>query len=102
MDIKPGATVSVEISVPPKSEAARKTLVRICRKDARVAKHQRRLKAKRPSWQTWRRGGKMWHHQMRSRANVRLEAGARYTVHATVDVIRDLKSVARWVNVTTG
>ena len=100
MDITPGATVSVEISAPPKSDAARKTLIRIFRKDPTVAKFHRVMKAKRPSWQTWRRGGKMWHLQMKTIANVRLEKGAKYQVRATVDVIRDLQSVAGCVSVS--
>ena len=100
MDITPGATVSIEISAPPRNEAAKKTLYRICRKDAGVAKFHRRWKDKRPSWQTWIRGGKLWHHQMKSRPPLKLTAGAKYTVHATVDVIRDLESVRKWVNVS--
>ncbi len=100
MDIAPGATVVIEISRAPGNAAAQKTLTRLCRKDPRVAKHHRRQQDQRPSWETWRRGGKQWHHQMKTVPAVKLEPGAKYTVLATVDVLRDLASVERFVRVT--
>ncbi|MBN2448723.1 MAG: hypothetical protein JXO22_18500 [Phycisphaerae bacterium] len=100
MDITPGTDVSVEIKAAPAKAAAVKTLYRVCRKDPAVAKFHRVMKANRPSWQTKRRGGRMWHHQMKTRPNVQLTPGAKYTVRATLDVIRDLASVERWITVT--
>ena len=100
MDITPGKTVSIEITAEPRSAAAESTLIRVCRKDPQAAKFHRTLKRDRPSWQTWRRGGRFWHHQMRSKPAVSLTKGSRYSVFATVDVIRDLASVSRWVKVT--
>ncbi|MGD8451651.1 MAG: hypothetical protein PVJ57_07515 [Phycisphaerae bacterium] len=97
MDIAAGSNVSITITATPTGAAACKTLTRICAKDAAVRKSHRWNKRNRPSWQTWRRGGKMWHHQMKSHAPVRLEPGAQYTVRATVDVLRDLQSVERFV-----
>jgi len=99
MDVAPGTRVAVEITAAPTNEAARKTLTRVCSKDAEITKAQRWKKARRPSWQTWRRGGKMWHHQMKSRSPVVLEPGSKYSVLATVDVLRDLRSVQRFVNI---
>lgn len=100
MDIKPGTTVSVEITRTPRNDAAEKTLNRVCAKDPQVAKFHRRLKEQRPSLQHWRRGGRLWHHQMKTKSPVSLTPGAKYTLFATVDVIRDLASVSRWVKVT--
>lgn len=100
MDITPGKTVSVEVLTPPTTATARKTLLRVLSKDPQVAHYQRRQTKKRPSWQTWRRGGRMWHHQMKSKSPVRLTPGSRYSLLATVDVIRDLESVQRWVKVS--
>ncbi len=100
MSITPGSLVTLEITARPTSEAARKTLVRVCRKDADVHRRYNLRKRKRPSWQEWRRGGRMWHHQMKS-LPMAIEKGASYTVRATVDVIRDLESVARFVTVNT-
>lgn len=101
MSLIPGKTVSIEIVAPPSTPAGRKTLLRLCAKDPGVTRQKRQQSRKRPSWQTWRRGGRQWHHQMRSKTPVRLVAGNRYSVLATVDVIRDLDSVKRWVKVVT-
>lgn len=100
MQIAPGTVVALEIAKTPKSAAAKKTLIRVCRKDARIAKPHRRQKAKRPSWQDWIRGGKFWHHQMKSAPPVKLNPGERYSIRATLDVIRDLESVEPYVKVT--
>lgn len=100
MDIEPGAAVSIEIVATPRRPAARKTLTRVCGKDAAVARRHRTQKARRPSWQEWIRGGKYWHHQMKSRPAASLEPGSKYTVQATVDVLRDLESVKRFVKVS--
>ena len=100
MDIAPGTTVVLEITKVPRSAAAEKTLIRLCRKDAAVARFHRRQQAQRPSWQHWRRGGKQWHHQMKTKPAVKLEPGAKYTLRATVDVLRDMASIRRWISVT--
>ena len=100
MDITPGTTVTVEIAKAPRSEAARKTLVRLYRHTAEARQQQRRQKNQRPSWQTWRRGGRMWHHQMKTKAPFTPNPGSRFALLATVDAIRDLASVARFVKVT--
>ena len=99
MDIAPGATVSIEIIATPRRAAARKTLARVCGKDPATAKRHRTQKTKRPSWQEWIRGGRFWHHQMKTKSAATLEPGSRYTVRATVDVMRDLESVKGCVKV---
>ncbi|MFO0838904.1 MAG: hypothetical protein U1D55_10290 [Phycisphaerae bacterium] len=98
--IKPGTSVQLEISRLPTSESGTKTLVRLCRKDASVVRHHRQQKRKRPSREEWRRGGMTWHHQMESKAAVSLKVGARYQIRATLDVLRDLESIARFVKLT--
>lgn len=100
MDIKPGSTVTVEITRTPTTDAAQKTLQRLCRKDPAQLRRQRHQDRHRPSWESWRRGGRQWHHQMKSRPGVKIAAGARYTLLASVDVLRDIKSVDRFVKVT--
>jgi hypothetical protein len=100
MDIAAGRKVQIEITSAPKSAAACKTLTRICAKDPAIRRAQRDRKRKRPSWETWRRGGKMWHHQMKSVSPIKLEAGAKFTVAATVDVLRELESVKRHVSLS--
>lgn len=100
MDITPGKSIAVEVVAPPRSDRARKTLMRLFRKDPGIAHHLRWQKRNRPSWQTKTRGGRPWHHQMKSVPPIKLTAGARYELHATVDVIRDLQSVGPCVKVT--
>jgi hypothetical protein len=100
MDIQPGSRIRVEITRSPRAEAARKTLTRLCAKDPDVARSKRARKRKRPSWEEWIRGGKYWHHQMQSRTPVSLAPGASYSLLASVDVIRDLESVRRFVRVS--
>lgn len=100
MDVMPGTTLSIEITGTPRRAAARKTLYRICAKDPAIAKLHREQKAHRPSWRDWIRGGRFWHHQMKSRSGASLEPGKVYTVRASVDVMRDLESVKDYVKVT--
>jgi len=100
MDITPGSEVKIEITANPRREAARKTLTRICSKDPEIVKKHRYRKNHRPSWQDWIRGGKFWHHQMKSFSYAAIEPGRTYNVKATVDVIRDLGSVSDLVKVT--
>jgi hypothetical protein len=100
MNVTLGANVTVEVTARPRSEAARKTLLRVFGKDPAVKRLQRQRKAKRPSFEEWRRGAAFWHHQMKSRSPVKLERGSKYTVHASYDVVRDLESVAYCVKVT--
>ncbi len=99
MDITPGTQIAVEITATPRSQAARKTLLRLLRKDPLIARHQRHQKAKRPSVRSWRRGGRMWHHRMRSKLPVDVSPGQRISLLATLDVIRDLDSVSSYVKI---
>jgi hypothetical protein len=101
MDITPGKTVCVEIAKLPTNAAATKTLIRLFRKDPEVSRFQRRQGQNRPSWQTWRRGGRTWHHQMKTKPPFTLAAGRQLSILATVDIIRDIESVERWVTVTS-
>lgn len=100
MDIRPGSMITLQIERLPRSQAGRKTLIRLCRRDPQVQRRQRAQAARRPSERSWIRGGRYWHHQMRTRPPLALTPGSRYTIRATVDVLRDLASVRRWVQVT--
>lgn len=100
MDIAPGTKIRVEITATPRSEAARKTLTRVCSKDPRAVRQGRWRKQHRPSLRKSRRGGRMWEHRMKSRVPVQLTPGSSYTLHGSADVLRDLQSVSRWVAVT--
>ncbi|MDX2197684.1 MAG: hypothetical protein SF069_01775 [Phycisphaerae bacterium] len=100
MAISPGSTIEIKIDKLPRNAAAQKTLVRLCCKDRNVVRAHRQRQAKRPSWKEWIRGGMTWHHQMESRPAVTIEPGAKYTIRASVDVIRDLGSVMSYITVS--
>lgn len=100
MKIAPGATVTIEISKRPSNSDALKTLQRVCAKDASLWRARKQQKTKRVSWEEWRRGGNQWHHQMASRPAAKIELGRKFTVRATLDVIRDLASVSRFVTLS--
>lgn len=100
MDIAPGSKIRVEITASPRSEAARKTLNRVCSKDPAATRQIRWRKQHRPTLNKSRRGGRLWEHRMKSRPPVQLTKGAAYTLSATVDVLRDLQSVSRWVAIS--
>ena len=100
MNIAPGRNVTIQITATPTSAAACKTLARLCAKDPAVARAKRWRKTHRPSREFWRRGGKMWHHQMKSKLPLKLERGAKFTVFASVDVLRELQSISRFVAVS--
>lgn len=100
MVIAPGSKITIRITKTPRREAARKTLHRVCRKDPALARQHRRQKAQRPSRREWIRGGRYWHHQMKSKPAAQLTPGEVYMVHATVDVMRDLESVKDYVKLS--
>lgn len=99
MDITPGSKIVLEIVKNPTNEGARKTLLRLARKDPAVARQHRKQQQKRPSWEEWRRGAMTWHHQMKSQPAASITAGAKFNITATVDVLRDLTSVQRFVKI---
>lgn len=100
MSIKAGSTIKLEIAKLPTNAAARKTLTRLCRRDATVQRAHRHQQRKRPSLEFWNRGNKQWHHQMKTIPAVTLRAGASFQMRATLDVIRDIASVEKWVKVS--
>lgn len=99
MTITPNTTVVMTVTARPTREAGMKTILRLAHKDPAQQRLQRHRKMKRPSWQEWRRGGRFWHHQMRTKSSIRIDPGASFTIRATTDVLRDLASIAQWVEV---
>jgi hypothetical protein len=102
MEITPNTNVTVEITTTPTSTSAMKTLDRLFRKDPEIAKSYRRYKEQRPSLTQKRRGGRWWNHRMRTKPNFTIEPGRSFSVRTTLDVVRDLESVERFVKVTAG
>ena len=96
MDINPGSRVTVTVTSTVRTQNARKTLARLFIKDPAIAKIRRRgPKPVRGS----RRAGRIWEHRPAGSAQIPPEVGESAKLVATVDVIRDLQSVARYVKV---
>src|SRR5690348_4785533 len=97
LDLKPGATVRVTISKTIKREGARKTLERLFMKDKAVsgpiAVRSRNFKEL-PK----RRGGQIWTKRP-NKVHPDLNKGASATILATPQAIKDLNSVATFVDV---
>ena len=93
MNIKPGSNIKVEIKSLPKAAAGVKTLMRLCSRDLEIQRINRKRKASRPSHESWTRGGAVWNHRMRSESAAVIAPGEKFNLRATLDVLRDLKSV---------
>lgn len=97
-EIKPGQWVTIKIIKQPRAAAQRKTLIRLCEKDPAVKVERVRLKRARPV-RFHRRGGRPWADRPARIAVVKTSPGATYRIFASVDVCRDLASVAKHVEV---
>ncbi len=102
-DITPGTTVSIKIVKTPTNASARKTLVRLLSKDEDVIAENKRHKRVRKSNQTHSpRGGRwrVWEGRLPKQRPVSGDIGEAGTILASPDVLTDLKSVERFVEVS--
>ena len=97
LDLKPGATVRVTISKTIKREAARKTLERLFMRDKAV-RGPIDARSKNFKEQPKRRGGQIWTKRP-NKVHPDLNKGATATILATPQAIKDLNSVATFVDV---
>jgi hypothetical protein len=97
IDAKPGQTVRVTISKTINRDAARKTIERVFMKDKGVASP---LEARSANFKELpkRRGGCIWTKRP-NKIHPALKRGDGATVTATAQTIRDLQSVADFVQV---
>jgi len=99
--IKLGTTVQVKVATRPTNAAATKTIKRILAKSPEIAAEQRRIeKVRKSQYNPGRRGGRLYGGRQVKIHPVKGVVGESGTVVATVDVITDLKSVSRFVEVT--
>lgn len=100
--IAPGNKIAVTIVKTPTNVAARKTLVRVLSRDAGVKKTNARLYATRKANERVTvRGGRLrlWEGRVVKQHPVKGNIGETGTFTATLDVLKDLASVARFVEV---
>lgn len=99
--IKPGSEVNVKVVKQPTNGAAAKTLVRVLSKSASVRPELNRLdKVRAKQYAPSRRGGRLYGGHMKKIHPIKGQLGEEANVTATVDVINDLKSVTRFIEVT--
>lgn len=98
-EVKPGQWVNVKVVSRPRAESRMKTMMRLFKQDPAVKKERQRRAESRPIGEH-RRGGRMWKDRPPHLSAVEIKPGAQYRIFASVDVLKDLKSVASNVEVT--
>lgn len=100
LEVQPGSVVSVTVSKRPTNDRAAKTLSRIFGKDP--ANRRKRIIRKRlrtGSFSTAQRGGRPWVTKPKAPRLVQPTLGDACQIRATVDVVNDLQSVARFITI---
>lgn len=98
--IAPGSRVTLKVTKAPTNESARKTLVKLLSKSDEVrARNKHLAKVRKSKYSPSMRGGRLYSGRMIKLTAVRPEVGVTQTVTATVDVLRELPSVSRFVQV---
>ena len=99
-DITPGTRVQLKVVKTPRKVAAVKTLVRLLAKDDVYRTENKRIHRLRTTHnRVKQRGGRPWTVRMVKLKSARGEAGESGTITATADVIGDLRSVQRFIEV---
>lgn len=100
IDIAPGTTITVKVTKQPTNAAAAKTLVRILSKSEDAKAEDKRLTSLRKKHYTpGRRGGRWYSGRMPKLRPLKGDVGEQGTILASPDVIRDLGSVERFVEI---
>lgn len=97
-EVKPGQWVNITVVSRPRAAARVKTLMRLFGLDTQNRKARERQARSRPS-REHRRGGRMWQDHPTHLPVVKIEKGASCRIFASVDVLKDLKSVGANVEV---
>ncbi len=100
-NITPGSRVTLKVTSKPTNAAAAKTIVRLLSKDKTVKADQARQRSIRKThFRQAPRGGRLWNVNVVKQASVKAEVGVEKSIIASLDVLRDLQSVQRFVEVT--
>ncbi|MBB6430849.1 hypothetical protein [Algisphaera agarilytica] len=102
-ELATGTKINVKIVKQPTSAAASKTLVRLLSKDpAVIAENKRHAKIRNKSQWMSTRGGRwrIWESRLAKQHPVKGALGEEGTIVASYDVLKDLPSVERFVEVT--
>ena len=100
-EITPGTRIQVRVVKTPTNASAATTLRRVLGRDLahrREAERLKRVRAKNLRYQ--QRGGRQWAVRVPKQEPVEAEPGASANIPGTLQMLRDLKSVERFVEVT--
>ena len=96
-----GSDIHVKITKRPVSVAAAKTLVRVLSKDPVIQARNKHLRKVRDShYRPRMRGGRLYGGRMIKLNPITVDTGKTGTLKATLDVLNDLRSVSRFVEIT--
>jgi hypothetical protein len=99
--ITPGQNINIKIVKRPTNEAALKTIRRVLGKDSAVQKEDRiATNRRRRGFTTKPRGGRPWNLHKSRLLLIHGQPGEGGTVKATLDVIRDLGKLAKFIEIT--
>lgn len=99
--IAPGSKINVKVVKQPTNAAASKTLMRVLAKDPVIyAEHARQAKLRKTHYNPGRRAGRLWGGQLIKQHPIQGKLGDQGTITATSQVLRDLGSVQRFVEVS--
>ncbi len=99
-NIEYGSRINLKVVRQPTSTSAAKTIIRLLSKDPEVIAENKRLKKVREKNLEWRaRGGRLWGVRLKKQRPVKADIGESGTIVATTDVIKDLQSVQRFVEI---
>lgn len=103
IDAKPGSTVHVKVTADPTNEAAAKTLSRVFARDPAHRKTRVfRKKLRTLHMEGRQRGGRIWMVRPKAPRLIQPRKGDACDLFVTSALIRDLNSVARFVQVQSG
>jgi len=98
--INPGSTITVKIVNEPTNDAASKTLARVLAKDPEHVRENKRIAdVRRKNYSPSMRGGRLYGGRLVKQSATQGKLGETGTVLASIDVLRDLKSVERFIEV---
>lgn len=100
-NIKTGSQVNIKIVKQPTNAAAQKTLVRLLSKDDQIKAENKRLEtARAKNLRLANRGGRKWAVRVVKQHPVKGRVGETGTIKASYDVIKDLQSVERFIEIS--
>jgi hypothetical protein len=97
-EIKPGTWINVKVVKQPKTEAKKKTMVRLFENDPEIKQERRRLSSARQA-RFHRRGGRPWRDAPARLQIVETKPGADYKLFASYDTVKAIRSLGDTVEV---